>query len=54
MMELDQLMLLKIKIDTIKHLEEVCQAIYKSEKKYKYIAIDTVTRLEEWCEWGGY
>lgn len=42
---------LKVKIETAKQLEEVCQAIYKSKKKYKYLAIDTVTKLEEFCEW---
>lgn len=42
---------LKVNINSIEELEQVCQAIYKDEKKYKYLAIDTISKLEEWCEW---
>ena len=42
---------LKVKIDSYEDLLEVCKSIYKSKHKYDYIAIDTATKLEEFCEW---
>lgn len=42
---------MKVRANSLEELQEICQQIYKSEHKYKYIAIDTVTKLEEWCEW---
>ena len=35
------------------YFDEIGKAIHKGNKPYKYIAIDTVTKLEEWCEWEG-
>jgi len=35
------------------YLSEIGKAIHKAEKPYKYVALDTVTKLEEWCEWEG-
>jgi hypothetical protein len=41
-------------VNNIEELRELCTEIYKARKNntitYKYIAIDTVTKLEEWAE----
>lgn len=42
---------LKVSVNSLEELRAVCEAIYLREKKYRYIAIDTLTKLEEWCEW---
>jgi len=41
---------LKIKIKNIENLTEVGKAIFDKNRPYKYIAVDTVTQLEVWCE----
>jgi|TARA_X000001382_G_scaffold112632_1_gene89980 Cdc6-like AAA superfamily ATPase len=41
---------LKVKVNDLAELTEVGKAIMKDGKSYKYIAIDTITKLEEWCE----
>lgn len=41
---------LKIKVNNLKELAEVGKEIIKQGKPYKYIAIDTISKLEEWCE----
>ena len=41
---------LKIKVRNLKELEEVGRMIIKKGKPYKYVAIDTISKLEEWCE----
>ena len=41
---------LKIKVTNLKELAEVGKAIVKDGKPYKYVAIDTISKLEEWCE----
>jgi Cdc6-like AAA superfamily ATPase len=41
---------LKIKIKDISNLAEVGKAIFDKNRPYKYIAVDTVTQLEVWCE----
>ena len=41
---------LKIKVSNLKELTDVGREIIKQEKPYKYIAIDTISKLEEWCE----
>ena len=41
---------LKIKAHSLKDLQEIGTAIIKEGKPYKYIAIDTISKLEEWCE----
>ena len=46
----DMIDALKVKVENLEGLTEVGKAILKDGKPYKYIAIDTVTKLEEWCE----
>ena len=46
----DMIDALKIKVKNLKELEEVGRTIIKKGKPYKYIAIDTISKLEEWCE----
>ena len=41
---------LKVQVGSLAELAEVGKAIMKEGKPYKYIAIDTITKLEEWCE----
>lgn len=41
---------LKIKVKNLNELKELAKEIIKQGKPYKYIAIDTVTQLEIWCE----
>lgn len=41
---------LKVQVESLAELAEVGKAIMKDNKPYKYIAIDTITKLEEWCE----
>ena len=38
---------LKVKVNSVKELHELCQAIIKAGKPYKFIALDTITRLED-------
>nr|DAE19905.1 MAG TPA: AAA domain protein [CrAss-like virus sp. ctYsL76] len=38
---------LKIKINSLKELKEVCRAIREAGNPYKYITIDTITAVEE-------
>lgn len=40
---------LKLKVDSLATLKTIGQEIIKANKPYKYIAIDTVTALEEMC-----
>jgi hypothetical protein len=40
---------LKINIESLDHLKAVCDQIIAEGKPYKYIAIDTVTKLEDMC-----
>jgi len=46
----DMIDALKIKVNNLKELEEVGRMIIKKGKPYKYVAIDTISKLEEWCE----
>ena len=46
----DMLDALKIKAKNLKHLSEIGREVLNQGKPYKYIAIDTVTQLEVWCE----
>ena len=32
------------------HVDERIKEIIKQDRPYKYIAIDTISKLEEWCE----
>lgn len=38
---------LKVKISSVKELKELCKAIIDAGKPYQFIAIDTITVLEE-------
>ena len=44
---------LKVKVNSLKELADLGREIIKQGKPYKYVAIDTVTKLEEWCELEG-
>jgi len=41
---------LKIKVSNLKELGEVGKSIHEAKKPYKYVAVDTISKLEEWCE----
>ena len=38
---------MKVKINSIKELKELCKAIIDAGKPYKFIVLDTITRLED-------
>jgi len=40
---------LKLKVDSLSTLKDIGKEIIKANKPYKYIAVDTVTSLEEMC-----
>ena len=46
----DMLDALKVKAHSLKDLQSIGSAIMKEGRPYKYIAIDTISKLEEWCE----
>jgi Cdc6-like AAA superfamily ATPase len=46
----DMLDALKVKAHSLKDLQAIGAAIMKAGRPYKYIAIDTISKLEEWCE----
>ena len=46
----DMLDALKVKANNLKELADVGRAIITAGKPYKYVAIDTISKLEEWCE----
>tara|TARA_R110002096_G_scaffold9578_3_gene37733 strand:+ start:818 stop:1522 length:705 start_codon:yes stop_codon:yes gene_type:complete len=46
----DMLDALKVKATNLKELADVGKAIMAAGKPYKYVAIDTISKLEEWCE----
>jgi hypothetical protein len=46
----DMLDALKVKAHSLKDLQAIGGAIMKAGRPYKYIAIDTISKLEEWCE----
>ena len=37
----------KVKINTVAELKELCKAIIAANKPYQFIVLDTITRLEE-------
>jgi len=41
--------ILAIKVENYQHLMEITDEILKAGKPYKYLAVDTITILEEWC-----
>ena len=46
----DMIDALKVKAHSLKDLQSIGSAIMKKGRPYKYIAIDTISKLEEWCE----
>lgn len=45
---------LKVQANSLNELAAVVKALKAPDApKYKYIAIDTITELEAWCEWDG-
>lgn len=46
----DYVSALKVKVHSVDELRELCTEIIKAGKPYKYIAIDTLTSLEEMCK----
>ena len=46
----DMLDALKVQVNSLKELGEIGKEIYAEGKPYKYVAIDTISKLEEWCE----
>jgi len=46
----DMLDALKIKAHSLQDLAKIGKAIMLDGRPYKYVAIDTVSKLEEWCE----
>ena len=41
---------MKVQVNNLKELHAIGKTIMQSGRPYKYIAIDTITKLEEWCE----
>ena len=41
---------LKVKVNGLKEFYTLGEKIKEAGKPYKYVAIDTITKLEEWCE----
>jgi len=41
---------LKVKVNNLSMLSTIGKEIIKEKKPYKYVAIDTISKLEEWCE----
>lgn len=41
---------LKIQANNLKDYDDICAELAKNPKQYKFIALDTVTKMEEWCE----
>ena len=46
----DMLDALKVQVNSLAELGKIGKAIYDEGKPYKYVAIDTISKLEEWCE----
>jgi hypothetical protein len=46
----DMISALKVQVNNLKELSALGKAIKDAGKPYKYIAVDTVTELESWCE----
>lgn len=38
---------LKLKVNSLKELNEICKAIKDAKKPYRFITIDTITAVEE-------
>ena len=44
---------MKVQANNLVELAAVIKAVRVSDHKYDYVSVDTITRLEEWCEWDG-
>jgi hypothetical protein len=42
---------MKVQANSLTELHNIIKAVEASDHKYKYVAVDTVTELEAWCEW---
>lgn len=40
-----------MEVENLSELADVGRAIKEAGKPYKYIIIDTISKLEDWCEW---
>ena len=47
----DYVSALKVKVNSLTELQELGTEIMKAGRPYEYVAIDTITALEEWAEW---
>ena len=41
---------LKVKVNNLSMLATIGKEIIQEQRPYKYVAIDTISKLEEWCE----
>lgn len=41
---------LKVQLTSLKDFDEAVSELIKQNKPYKYVALDTATKFEEWCE----
>lgn len=46
----DYVSAMKIKVESIKHLQEICVAIKEAGSPYKFIAMDTITSIEDFAK----
>lgn len=42
---------MKVQASNLNELQDIIKAVKASDHKYKYVAVDTITELEAWCEW---
>jgi GTPase SAR1 family protein len=41
---------MKVQINNVAEFDELCTELIKNNKPYEFVALDTATKLEEWCE----
>ena len=46
----DYISALKLKVSKFDELREACAAIVAAGRPYDFVALDTITRVEDWCE----
>lgn len=46
----DYVSAMKIKVTKFEELREACAEIVKAGRPYDFVALDTITRVEDWCE----
>ena len=42
---------MKVQASNLNELQDIIKAVKASDHKYRYVAVDTITELEAWCEW---